>query len=586
MVLWMGWMLPTQAQQSEFLSPEKAFAFHAELIDSSTVRVSFDIAPSYYMYRDEFAFALVSPDQSVMLNGSAKLPAGQVKFDENFNKNLTVYHSHVVVNVPIKRVKAGESMFKLVVSSRGCADKGLCYPPRKNQAVLTLADQSASVHSAEQAATSPSVAVNTSAATISVDEAVSARGGKVVADTKPSETMPVEVKPAATVVSPAMVETNSGLNKTMGETQAKGTPQSSSMIDNSFYARTVLSQYNPVWALVLVFGLGVLLSLTPCVLPMVPILSVVLAGQKDTSRGRGFLLALAYVTGMAAVYATIGVLAAKTGSGLHQYLQSPWVLGGFALLLVLMALSMFDVFHLQLPTSWQYFVGRYTQGKRGYSGAMLMGAASALIASPCVTAPLIGLIGFISQTGQVGLGGLALFVLAYGMGLPLLVLGAGFGQWLPKSGAWMVRIKQVIGVLMVVAALWIAQPLWGKYLLPSQHDAVFQPVGNLTAVQSVVESSDKPVLLDFYADWCRSCIEMEHKTFNDPQVVDRLKSFNLIRVDMTQFTTDHEALLKQYQLYGPPALLVLEAKTGKVKMQVVGFEDPLTFKQHLDASLP
>ena len=538
------WLVLLPAHAQKFLPPDQAFAFSAQMRGAQTVQVTFEIAPNYYMYRDEFKFVVVSPDGSVVQNGAVKLPAAQIKFDENFNKDVAIYHNRVTVDVPIKKIANSDGLFKIVVTSRGCADKGLCYPPRQTQAVLTAS-----------AAADTKVAVKPAAPIKTIPE-------------KP--TQPPVVAPQPITATPPSIQT------------AQAT---AAAFDNSAYARDIFAQRNVLYALAIVFGLGVLLSLTPCMLPMLPVLSAMLAGQRNVSRGRGFLLALAYVTGMALVYALIGVIAAQTGAGLHRYLQSPWLLGALALLLTVLALSLFDVFQLQLPARWQTWLVAKTQGKYGYTGAAVLGAASALIASPCVTAPLVGIITYIAQSGNVALGGLALFVLAYGMGLPLLLLGAGLGQFLPKSGAWMVRIKQAIGVLMLLAALWIAQPLWGKYWQTAwgtpQAALIFEPIQNKAQLNAAIAQSNQPVVLDLYADWCRACIEMEQKTFSDTRVRQAMSGMTLLRVDMSNYTEAHAELLQQFNLYGPPAVMILEPITGRETIRVIGFEPAEVFVSRL-----
>ena len=572
MMCWaMGVMRLASAQTAAFLPPDQAFVFKAQMINPTTAQVQFNIAPNYYMYRDEFTFAVVSPDGAVVQNGTVKLPTAQIKFDENFNKDMAIYHGSVVLNVPVKKIKTSDGLFKLVVTSRGCADKGLCYPPRKTQAVLNaVGDVAVTV------ATADGTNVDAGNAPKKVIEAVAP-------ETATNPSVPASVNDAAVVTTPVIAPVEpSGQNDSVRVTETAD----ATTADNTAYARNVFVQNNPLVALAVVFGLGVLLSLTPCMLPMLPILSTMLAGQSDRTRGRGIWLALSYVTGMALIYALVGVLAAQTGASLHRYLQSPWVLGVFAALLGLMALSMFDVFQLQLPASWQNFIARHTQGRSGYVGAAVLGAASAVIASPCVTAPLVGLIAYISQSGHVGMGGLALFVLAYGMGVPLLILGAGFGRLVPRSGAWMVRVKQFIGVLMLAAAVWIAQPLWGKYwdVAWGTPSAVqFQSVRSVDALNQVVAESDKPVLVDMYADWCRSCIEMEKKTFPDARVQKIMSGMTLVRVDMTNYTDDDAALLARFKLYGPPAILLLEPLTGTEKVRVVGYQTPDEFVKSLSA---
>ena len=558
-----------------FLPPDQAFAFSAVMRDGAHVRVSFVIAPDYYMYRDDFTVAVVSPDGAVVQNGSFKLPAAVIKFDEHFNKNMAIYHDRVSFDVPIN----GDGLFKLVVTSRGCADGGLCYPPRKTQVVLTA--------HAEKSFVAGGLAPVVKAQLADEKPALPQSREPSVTQT-PAVAVPLSPKPMGDIAS-----------KGFGAQVAADTPSVASPSvsfegvtarapDNSAYARQLFDAHNIPVALLFMFGLGVLLSLTPCMLPMVPILSAILAGQQVVSNKRGLALAFAYVTGMALVYALIGLIAAKTGASLHRYLQSPWVLAVLSAMLLLLALSLFDVFQLQLPVAWQAWLNGKTQGKNGYWGVAVMGAVSALIASPCVTAPLVGVITYIAQTGDLVLGGLALFVLAYGMGVPLLLLGAGLGQFLPKRGAWMVRIKQAIGLIMVAAALWIAQPLWGRYWQNAWGDQVavvaFQPVKSIAELNTVLANSDKPVFLDLYADWCRSCIEMEKKTFPDPRIKERMARMTLVRVNMTAYTDDDAALLAHFKLYGPPAMIVLEPITGREKMRVVGFEGADEFMRSLDAA--
>ena len=587
-------LLPT-AQAAEYLPPEQAFPFQATIVNQSgakaTVQVEFKIAPGYYMYRDEFAFTVVSPDGRVTQNGGVKMPPAQVKFDENFGKDVAYYHNALRLSVPIQSTGEGEAAFKIVVASRGCADQGLCYPPRKNQVVLRITPMAGSgvgvtPPNATAASTDARSAETTKKQSTAGANGTSSAGSSAQGVAHPSEQLSpvVEIKPSnstAELNDVAAADTAVRIEPSVSTTAVSKT------LDNSSFAGNLFAGNSIAWALLVVFGLGLLLSLTPCMFPMFPILTVLLAGQqREQSRWRGLALAFAYVSGMAVVYALIGVIAARTGLALQSYLQNPWVLLGFAALLVLLALSMFDVFQIQMSARWQSWLQAKTQGKNGYWGAWLMGAASALIASPCVTAPLVGLISYIAQTGRVALGGLALLVLAYGMGVPLLLLGAGLGQWLPKSGAWMTRVKNLIGVMMLGVAVWVAQPVWGQYwhALTSQgatQTSAFERVYSLSEIQMRVANSDKPVLIDLYADWCRSCIEMEHKTFSDPQIAHSMQDFQLLRVDMTQNTAQDTEILKHFGLYGPPGIIVLEAKTGREKGRVVGFESPTQFGQSL-----
>ncbi|MCE1177405.1 MAG: protein-disulfide reductase DsbD [Burkholderiales bacterium] len=554
------WSIPAHAQTNgEFLPPELAFAFKASMSSPNTVKVQFTIAPNYYMYRDEFAFKVVSSNGEVVQAGSLAFPKALIEFDPNFNKDMAIYVNAVSLNVPIQNKTAQEALFKIVVTSRGCAKGGLCYPPRQTQAVLTAAAQAVVSDKAKEV-----ISPQKSAAPTPNTSTASVAPSKVSEQTTATETAPLS---ASTV------------------TASTNTPV---VIDNTTYSQNIFQNNSGAIALILVFGLGVLLALTPCMLPMYPILTTILSGQQDTRRMRSTLLAFAYVTGMAVVYALVGIVAAKTGAGLYRYMQSPWVLGVFTMLLVLLALSMFDVFHIQLPAQWQAWIQHKTQGKSGYTGAMMLGAASALIASPCVTAPLIGLVGFIVQTGDVFKGGVALLVLAYGMGLPLILIGAGLGRWLPKSGAWMIRIKQLIGVVMLLAALWVSQPLWYKTWLNAIGDTpvtTFTPVTTATELQRKINQSDKPVFVDIYADWCRSCIEMERKVFPDTRVQAAFGKMTLLRVDMTKFSDEDAAILNSLKLYGPPAMLVFEPVQGREVMRIIGFQEVDAFTQSLNQAL-
>lgn len=559
LVLWcVGlWSMPAHAQSNgDFLPPEQAFVFKASMSNPNTVKVQFTIAPNYYMYRDEFMFKVVSNNGEVVQAGTVALPKALIEFDPNFNKDMAIYENTVSLNVPIQNKTTQEALFKIVVTSRGCAKGGLCYPPRQTQAVLTAPAQAVSSQENNNALTAPKAPVTPKTTAESAQTVVAATSNVNEAATS-------NITPSAPLNTPIV-------------------------IDNTNYSQNIFQNNNGLMALVLIFGLGLLLALTPCMLPMYPILTTILSGQQDIRRTRSTLLAFAYVTGMAAVYALVGIVAAKTGAGLYRYMQSPWVLGLFTVLLILLALSMFDVFQIQLPAQWQAWVQRKTQGKSGYTGATLLGAASALIASPCVTAPLIGLVGFIVQTGKVFEGGFALMILAYGMGLPLILMGAGLGRWLPKSGTWMMRIKQLIGVVMLLAALWVSQPLWYKTWLNAIGDVPitsFVPVTTAAELQRKINQSDKPVFVDIYADWCRSCIEMERKVFPDARVQSAFSKMILLRVDMTKFTDEDAAILASLQLYGPPAMLVFEPVQGQEVMRIIGFQETNAFAQNLNQAL-
>jgi thiol:disulfide interchange protein DsbD len=429
--------------------------------------------------------------------------------------------------------------------------------------------------------------------------------------------------------------------------------------DSSFAQRTL--QSGSVWRIGLAFlAFGLLLSFTPCVLPMVPILSSIIVGEGNVSRGRGFVLALAYCLGMALVYTSLGVAAGLAGEGLAGALQKPWVLLTFGALLVVLALSMFDVYQLQLPSALQSRLSRTSGNLRGgrFIGVFVMGAISALIVGPCVAGPLAGALLYISQTRNIWTGGWALFSMAAGMSVPLLLTGISAGSLLPRAGAWMDQVKQVFGLLLIAVAIWMVSPvfpvtvmmaLWGVFAMlcavmlrvfeplasnglrsyfsktlglvflvaglfelggaASDGRDVLQPLGHLHVagagvaaaaasdevhfsriktvadLDSVLASSSTPVMLDFYADWCTSCKEMERFTFSQPAVGGKLKQVKLIQVDVTANSDDDKALMKRFGLFGPPGIILFNGGKEIPNSRIIGFLAPEPFVQHLSRHL-
>jgi thiol:disulfide interchange protein DsbD len=372
------------AHAEEFLDPIVAFKPTARALDGQTVEVTYEIAKGYYLYRDKFKFAV---DGEVTTLGTPQIPKGKEKIDDIFGK-VEVYYKTVAIRLPVERASSGPLQLKLNVTSQGCADAGVCYPPQTQSVSLELPD--------------PASAPPASAANVAVDGDES---GKIAGVLK----------------------------------------------DAGFWANL---------AFFFLAGLG--LSLTPCVFPMIPILSGIIAGQgHKISRGRGFALSLTYVLGMAVTYASAGVAAGMTGTLLAAALQSPWVLSAFALVFVVLSFSMFGFYELQLPTALQSKLSEesgHLQGGRGI-GVFVMGALSALIVGPCVAAPLAGALLYIGQTGDALLGGTALFVMALGMGVPLLIVGLSAGTLLPRAGAWMEAVKRGFGVLLLATAVWLVSPV-------------------------------------------------------------------------------------------------------------------------------
>lgn len=572
MALLLSWLQPAMAE--DFLDPEVAFKVNAVMLEPGVAEVTFTIADGYYLYRERLKF---SSEQAKL--GEPVLPKGKVKFDETFNKEVETYREKLVVRIPVQADKD----FVLKVARQGCADLGLCYPPMESEFPLSVS-ASTNAASANGAAGSASSKAGAAAATDNESSSISAalKSGKLV------------------VILP------------------------------------------------LFFILGLGLSLTPCVLPMVPILSFIIVGEgAGVSRMRGFLLSLAYVLGMSLVYTGMGVAAGLAGEGLAATLQNPWVLGAFSALMVLLALSMFNVYQLQMPAALQTRLTQVSEGQRNSKagkliGVFLMGAISALIVGPCVTGPLIGALVYISQTRDVLVGGAAMFAIAIGMGVPLLLIGISAGSLLPRTGMWMEYIKRFFGVLMLGMALWMISPVipawlqmagwallllaYAAYLLWIQRSGllakafgllfgllgaiqlvgvatggrdVYAPLAHLLGTQvhgasfqrvrtvaeldaALAQNKGKTAMLDFYADWCVSCKEMEKLTFTDPAVKAKMEAMLLLQVDVTANNEDDKALLKRFGLFGPPGIIFFNQQAQEIAgSRVVGYQNAEKFLQSL-----
>ncbi|WP_054498050.1 protein-disulfide reductase DsbD [Achromobacter xylosoxidans] len=596
-LLWLAWNAPARAE-AEFLEPEKAFVFSAAMATPDTVELRFRVAPGYYMYRERFGIS-ISPLGAATL-GEPVYPKGEVKYDPTFEKDMEVYHQDVVIRVP---VTPGGQPFTLTLTGQGCADAGLCYPPMDSSVKLTPVAGGYALAGGGGASAAPA-----------------ASGGGLSALVNAGDT--------------GLADALGGLGwiKTAG----------------------------------VFLVLGLLLAFTPCVLPMIPILSSIVLGgasQERPTRGRGLALAATYVLGMSVVYTALGVAAGLSGAGLAAWLQTPWILTLFAILLSVLALAMFDAFTFQMPSGIQARLAERSSRIPGgrYTGALLMGALSALIVGPCVAAPLAGALLYISQTGDVVLGGSALFAMAWGMGVPLLIVGASSGALLPKAGPWMDGVKRLFGMLLLATAWWMLIPvvptwvqmtgwaflaivgavmlrafdalpagagsarMFGKgvglllalaaaawlvgaasggrdVLQPLSHfasagpavagtaahagEVQFKRVRNNAELDALLAASTQPVMLDFYADWCVSCREMERFTFTDPGVAQRMAGMLLVQADVTANNADDRALLKRFRLFGPPGIMFF-APGGKElpDARVVGFQDAKRFAESLDRVL-
>ena len=528
----------TAAQAQNFLAPEKAFQVSAEYQSKQEIVLNVKPAKGYYIYRESIKFKLVKNNGDFSL-GAPQLPQGKIKFDENFGKELETYPKDFSILLPLMNNKDASGMI-LSMELQGCADKGICYPPMELR--FTLSGLQSVVNG---------------------------------------------------VLYEETAEAESGLPKKLGLADLW------SARDDAGLLTGMLQNISPIILLGSFFILGLAMALTPCVLPMLPIMSSVIFGSKtnrhrDISKFRSSVLALSYVFGMAIMYSVAGMITAALGANIQAWLQNPWVLSVFALMLLALAASLFGFYELRLPQSIHNKIDRIAGKQEGGSviGAFMLGAISTLIASPCVTAPLAGVLAFIAQTGSIPMGGILLFVMALGMGLPLMLLAIGAKGIIPKAGAWMTVVQKLFGVMLVALAVWVAMPIFTSSKTSSneaihqlESGLVFQRVTNsaqLDALLNQAKQKGQPVLLDFYADWCVTCKEMELLTFSNEKVKAALSTYQLIQVDVTKNTVEHQRILKQYALFGPPAILFFDANGDeKISRRVIGFMKAERFLERL-----
>ncbi len=580
------------AKQTVILSPDKAFGLEVSARDESTLLANFKITPGYYLYRDKVSFT-ISGDSAKAAGvkiTNVSMPKGEMKSDPNFG-DMTVFHQPFQAVITLERNNNTAQDITLAASYQGCKENDLCYAPIDKQFSIMLPKASLATTVAPQMQALPQTA----------------QGAAMSADSESTQL-------------------------------AKLFKQGSFWLIVSFF-----------------FGAGLLLAFTPCVLPMIPILSGIIVGRSShPTKMHGFLLSLAYVLGMALTYAAIGVAAGLSGTLLSSALQTPWALGSFAAVFVLLSLSMFGFYELQLPAALQSKLTNTSNRLHGghLSGVFVMGALSAVIVSPCVAAPMAAALLYIGQTHDAWLGGTALFALAMGMGLPLLLIGASAGALLPKAGAWMETVKRFFGVLMLALAIWLIstliplsmqmllwaallvlsaiymhaldalpnnasgwQKLWkgigilalllgSAYLIGALSGArdILRPLAALGNGQAeaastlqfvrvknvaeldarIAQANGKTVMLDFYADWCISCKEMERYTFTDAKVQAKLKNAVLLQIDVTANSDEDKALLKRFELFGPPAILFFDAQGREQDgRRVIGYQDAGQFLQFL-----
>ena len=527
----------------EFLPPEKAFQAEATWVTNTNV-IEIEIFPAkaYYIYQESVHLKIGSePNKLEAVKTS--FPAGIEKFDETFQKKMQVYKEAFLITLD-KKAEIGKPLY-LELELQGCAEAGICYPPMTLKFLLS----------------GPGV----------------------------------KARPIPEVLNG--IEASKDSIKTLSLLDVWRERDDVNVIGR-FLEGTATG-----YIFLAFFILGLALAFTPCVLPMLPILSSVVfgtQGKKSISKGRASFLAMAYVLGMACVYALAGVLMAALGGSVQRALQSPIALIGFALLLLALSGSLFGLYELRMPHSWQQKVDQLAGRHQGGSfvGAFALGGISTLVASPCITAPLAGVLAFIAQTGSMSLGAGLLFVMALGMGLPLLFIAIEARILIPSTGIWMVWLQRTLGVLLVATAAWIASPVLqsssgeaGSKILANgqrQHQigkAIFAVIDSNTQLEQFLaqaKEQKKIVLLDFYADWCISCKEMEVNTFANPEVNEELQKFVLLQADVTKNSVDNQALLKRFGLFGPPGILIFDLNSEELKDQrVIGYVPPQRFVERL-----
>ncbi|MGH8195911.1 MAG: protein-disulfide reductase DsbD [Woeseiaceae bacterium] len=575
---------------ADFLPVDEAFRPVLTALDGNTIEVSIAVAQGYYLYKDKIS---VATDSKRVQLGRLELPAGEMKSDQYFGE-MEVYHDDVFASLPLARATPESMTLDIDLHYQGCADGGICYPPVTRTLKVVL--------------------------------------------------------PAATAVSAL----------------AAAAPDGNGFAPVSEQARLAqLISASGMWTVIVTFfGAGLLLAFTPCVLPMVPILSGIIAGGGDrVSPSRGFALAFAYVSGMALVYTAAGVAAAAVGLQLQAIFNQPWILTLFAALFVILALGMFGAFDLQMPSSIQTRLASLSGKQRSGTalGAFVMGALSSLIVTACVAPPLVATLTVIGQTGDMLRGGTALLALSFGMGAPLLIVGASAGKLLPKAGPWMVAVKCAFGFLMLGLAIWmlsrilpgpVTLALWGVLIFMAgvylgglttlgtdpgnaqklgkgfgliamiygavlmlgsligghslvrplagieiadgpaateRQGLVFQrvkTVADLERALSAASANGQPAMLDFYADWCVSCIEMEKYTFTDPAVQAALSGAVLLQADVTANDAADQALLQHFGVFGPPTLIFFGPDgLERNGFEVVGYMQAEAFAAHVSRAV-
>jgi thiol:disulfide interchange protein DsbD len=578
--------------EDDILEPDAAFNISHDS-QPGQFKVSWIIAEGHYLYRDKVQ---ITADDAEVIEKPLVMPAGDSKDDPIFNKILYVFHNFADATLPYQYTGNGDKDVTFKVKYQGCSEiSGICYPPQTKKFTVKLSPLSAA-----QAA--------------------------------------------------AIENSSSG-----------STPEQ--LVSEQDEIANALRSGNTWLTLLIFFGAGLLLAFTPCVFPMIPILSGIIVGQgENITTRKAFYLSLVYVLAMAMTYTVVGILVGLSGENIQAWFQNPWIIGSFAIIFVALSFSMFGFYELQMPASIQGKLANMSNSQQGGNiiGVAIMGFLSALIVGPCVTAPLVGALIYIAETGDAVLGGMALFSLSMGMGAPLLAIGASAGKFLPKAGAWMNAVKAVFGVLLLGLAIWLLErvapaaftmALWAALIivsaiymgavdslvagssgwkklwkgigvllliygiiiilgLASGNRNVFQPlkglgnfsgsavqaehlnfkqikgVAGLNAELAKAKAAGKPVMLDFYADWCVSCKEMETFTFSDPAVKKALEGVVLLQADVTPNDELDTELYKHFGIIGPPSIMFFGVDGEERRnYRVVGYVPADKFSSHVTRAL-
>ncbi|WP_096025173.1 protein-disulfide reductase DsbD [Campylobacter lanienae] len=533
------------------LEPKDAFKITINGDNQSGVIAKFDIANEVYLYQDKIKIELNSKDITNFLN----LPKA-IEYD-----NYQIYRD-LELFIPAGLV-IDKRDFNLDIYYQGCSDDGFCYQPLRDKFEIKFDTD-----------------------------------GKVIASKLDQKS----------------------LNENIKTTQ-----------NNQSQIASNLEKSSILWVISTFFIYGVLLSLTPCIFPMIPILSGLIVAKGSNSLKSGFIISFIYVLSMSVTYAIAGVIASFLGASIQGLLQTPMVLIIFSILFVILALSMFGLFEFEMPKRLQSYINVKSSKFGHISGVIFMGVTSALIVGPCVAAPLAGALLYIANSGDMVVGGVALFVMSFGMGLPLLAIGLGASKFLPKPGEWMVRIKILFGFIMLAMAIWVVSPLitdefamvgyailgvilaslFGAFesaisatqrvikaisiiiftisivvildfsvnkLAPNlkpisqiaqpKNELKFEYVTNLKELKNIIKSSQTPLFIDFWASWCVNCKELENEVFTKKEIMEKLNNFRLIKIDLSKNSIENQELMREYQIFGPPVLLIYNK--GELKSQITG----------------